>query len=76
MPKRSLGYRARKGERTQVDALRVQLSWCHSHDWVRANMIMQNITSLIGNDSPMGGLVAPRACRYCKYYGHGKNDCV
>jgi hypothetical protein len=39
-------------------------------------MIMDNITSLLGySGGPMHGKIEPRACRYCKYYGHTRQYC-
>ena len=37
---------------------------------------MDCITSLIGKPlGPMNGKIEPRACKYCKYYGHTRQWC-
>ena len=74
---RSSGYRGNKANREQVDALRERLSQLRSHEWQKAGLVMDQITSLIGKTSgPSSGRIEPRACRYCSYYGHTKQHCA
>ncbi len=73
---RSRGYRPKAAVRAEIVALRARLSELHEYEWQKANMIMENITSLLGHSGgPSGGHIAPRACRYCRYYGHTKQWC-
>jgi len=73
---RSYGYRPKAATRTEVLELRAQLAMLRDVDWVRAGMIMDHITALLGHTGgPMAGKIAPRSCRYCRYYGHTKQWC-
>lgn len=73
---RSNGYRPTKAVRREVQALREELSKCHAYKWQRAGMIMQEIVHLLGHSSgPAGARIEPRACKYCKYYGHTRQWC-
>ena len=57
-------------------AYRAKLAECRGDQWVRANMIMDRITSLLGHRyGPMNGKIEPRACGYCNYYGHTRQWC-
>ena len=72
----SNGYRPNKAVRKEVYALREELAKCHAYQWQRAGMIMQDIVHLLGHDhGPGRGRIEPRACKYCKYYGHTKQWC-
>lgn len=73
---RSNGYRPKAAVRTEVLALRAKLAECRDDQWVKASMIMDNITTLLGySGGPMHGKIEPRACKYCKYYGHTRQYC-
>lgn len=73
---RSNGYRPRAAVRTEVLALRAQLAELTDDQWMKASCIMQNITSLLGHTGgPMNGKIEPRACRYCRHYGHTRQWC-
>ena len=73
---RSSGYRPKKAVRDEVEYWRWLLSTLTVDDWVRAQGIMNKITSLVGaTGGPMGGLIEPRACRYCTYFGHTRHTC-
>ena len=73
---RCSGYRPKKAVRDEV----LQWRWCLStltvDDWLKAQFIMNRITSLVGaTGGPMGGVIEPRACRYCYYFGHTRHTC-
>lgn len=73
---RSSGYRARKYCEDEVGQLRERLATLRGGEWMKAKLIMQSITLLLGHSGgPCGGNIAPRACRYCDYYGHTKQHC-
>lgn len=73
---RSKGYRAKKENEKEVSKLRKELSKLKYHDWQKATYIMQKITTLTGDWSgPSGGMIEPRACRYCQYFGHTRQFC-
>ena len=73
---RSNGYRPNKAVKDEVLALRARLSKCHAYEWQRAGMLMDSITQLLGHDlGPSRGRIEPRACKYCKYYGHTSQWC-
>ena len=73
---RSNGYRPKKAQREEVLEWRYVLSTLTVDDWVKAQFIMNRITSLVGaTGGPMGGLIEPRACRYCYYFGHTRHTC-
>lgn len=73
---RSNGYRPKVAVRDEVLALRARLSECRDDQWVRATIIMDRITGLLGHSyGPMRGKIEPRSCRYCKYFGHTKQWC-
>ena len=74
---RSKGYRPRKEQREEVQRLRGLLSKLHHYQWQRANAIMDRIVELTGKESygPSGSKIEPRACKYCRFYGHTKKYC-
>jgi len=72
-----MGYRLKGPVRKELLALRVRLGQLCSHDLVKAQHIMQEITVL--SRTPNGhshGLVVPRACSVCMYFGHTEQHCV
>ena len=73
---KSQGYRPTNATRGEVEALRVELSSLRAHEWQRARLIMREIIEILGyKGGPMGGLISPRACSYCNYFGHTKQWC-
>lgn len=73
---RSMGYRANKENAEVVKELREKLGECTVDSWQRAGYIMQQIAQLTSKGvGPSYGRVEPRACKYCKYYGHTKQHC-
>lgn len=73
---RSNGYRPKAAVRKEVLALRAKLAECRDYEWVKAGMIMEHITGLLGHSGgPMNGKIEPRVCRHCKYYGHTRQWC-
>lgn len=73
---RSNGYRPRKAVEEEVKFWRDKLNACHSSQWQKAGLYMQNITALLGHSGgPMQGRINPRACKVCHYYGHTKQWC-
>lgn len=73
---RSTGYRSNKANKEEIAVLRHALSKLHYAEWQQAGLIMQEITRLTGKfNGPSGGFVRPRACKYCKHFGHTKNFC-
>ena len=55
--------------------LREKLSKVHAWDWLKAQCIFSEICRLCEVVGPKGALMTPRACRYCKYYGHSRQFC-
>ena len=73
---RSSGYRPKAAVREEVLELRALLATLREVEWVKAGIVMQRITSLLGHSyGPMNGKIQPRACRYCHYYGHTRQWC-
>lgn len=73
---RSNGYRPKAAVRKEVLEWRAKLAECRDDQWIKAGMIMDNITTLLGHSyGPMNGKIQPRACKYCKYYGHTRQWC-
>ena len=73
---RSNGYRPNKANEAEVLRLRARLGKVRASEWQRAGCIMQQITSLIGKQGgPGNGMISPRACTGCGYYGHTKQWC-
>lgn len=73
---RSKGYRPRASDAAECRYWRAELGKLRSHEWVKAMYVMQNITQLSPNRwGPSGGLVAPRACSVCDFFGHTKGSC-
>ena len=73
---RSSGYRPRVAVRKEILFLRAELAKLQDDEWVKAGMIMQELTKLLGHTGgPMGGRIEPRACRYCHYFGHTRQWC-
>ena len=73
---RSNGYRPRKAQREEVERLRKRLGKLRHSEWQRASCIMQEITALLGHQGGPGhGMIEPRSCAACGYYGHTKQWC-
>ena len=73
---RSKGYRPKKEVKDEVAELRTYLATLRESDWVKAGLIMQEIAQLVGRRlGPSNGRPTPRACRFCKYFGHTKQHC-
>jgi len=71
-----LSYRARKACREEYNDLRAQLHKLKDTEWQRAGIVMMRIAELLGHRyGPMGGQIEPRACKFCRYYGHTKQWC-
>lgn len=74
---RSSGYRPKAAVREEILELRERLSNLRSSEWAKAGRIMDQITSLLGHrHGPMRGKIAPRACKYCGYFGHTRQWCA
>ena len=78
MPKRQ-DYRPRGvSNETKAEMLRLrgELGKCREMEWVKAGNILQEIGRLRGfTHGPMSGRIIPRACRFCKHYGHNRKWC-
>ena len=73
---KSQGYRPTNANRAEVDELRAELATLRSYDWLRARRVMKEISETLGCKSgPTGGVIAPRACKYCDFYGHTRQWC-
>jgi|AACY02.3.fsa_nt_gi hypothetical protein len=71
---RSNGYRPKAAVKEEVMEWREKLS--ETKDWRKAQSIMNILTCLMGhNGGPSRGMICPRACSYCGYYGHTKQWC-
>ena len=75
---RCSGYRPQKENREEVLRLRAELGSLKSSQWQKAGSILREITVLTGhgNVGKMGGLINPRACRYCDHFGHTRQHCA
>ena len=63
-------------KRESVATLRKKLRATHGHDWRRAQMIMDKITSIVGSKKgEKKGLITPRRCSLCGYFGHTRRSC-
>lgn len=72
---KSSGARPRKAVRAEVLALKAELSECHYDNWVRAQGIFDRICELCEVKGPSDMKMTPRACRYCRYFGHTRQFC-
>ena len=73
---RSNGYRPKAAVKEEVLALRERLAQCTGSQWVKAGMLMDQITGLLGhNGGPMGAKINPRACKVCDMFGHTRQWC-
>ena len=73
---RSSGYRPKAANRKVVMALRERLAECRDDQWVKAQYIMDEITTALGVPcGPMRAKIEPRACKFCHYYGHTSQHC-
>ena len=72
---RSGGVRPKKNVEAEVQALKVRLGKLRSVDWLEAQLIFDRMTDLCGARGPSNGKMAPRACKYCNYYGHTRQYC-
>jgi hypothetical protein len=73
---RSNGYRPRKAVKAEVMALRAKLNQLTTSQWQKASMLMHEICDIMGHtQGPSNGMIEPRACRYCHYYGHTRQWC-
>ena len=71
-----VSYRARKACREEYNELRAQLHKLKDTEWQRAGIVMMRIAELLGHRyGSMGGRIEPRACKFCRYYGHTKQWC-
>ena len=59
----------------RVRELREELSKVDSYRWLKAQAIYDEITALCNATGPSGGMMCPRACKYCQYYGHSSMHC-
>ena len=73
---RSNGYRPKAANRAEGAELRAMLAECRDDEWIKAGMIMDRITAVLGvRYGPMNGRIEPRACKYCHHYGHTRQWC-
>ena len=73
---RSHGYRPTEANREQVEMLRAKLAGYKLHEWVKAHIVMQQITEILGHKAgPSGSSIEPRSCKYCGYFGHTRQHC-
>eukprot|EP00965_Chrysotila_dentata_P049809 1651391-Pleurochrysis_carterae.AAC.1 len=58
---RCAGYRPKKADKAEVDALRKRLGETKGFDWQRAFYIMRELTTTMGHGGgPSGSLIMPR----------------
>ena len=74
-PPRSAGCRPKKAVRDEVNQLKRILGATHKYEWQRAQILQNEIARLCGVAGPSGGLMIPRACKLCGYYGHTSQYC-
>ena len=72
---RSSGARPKKAVRKEVAALRAVLAECRNDQWQKAQCIFDQICALCEVTGPSNGMMVPRSCRVCGYYGHTKQFC-
>ena len=71
-----MGYRVKAAHAGEMRELRAQLAKISGAEWQRAMCVMQHIAWLSGNPSgPSRGLVLPRCCVECGFFGHTKQYC-
>ena len=46
-----------------------------SHEWIKAQLIFDEMCMLCEVTGPTGGKMIPRACRFCDHYGHNRDKC-
>jgi hypothetical protein len=73
--RRSSGARPKKAVAPQVNALRAQLAQLRSHEWIKAQLIFDEMCMLCEVTGPTGGKMIPRACRFCDHFGHNRDKC-
>lgn len=56
-------------------ALKAKLGEVRSDQWQKAQCIFDEICALCEVKGPSNGMMVPRACRVCHYYGHTKQFC-
>ena len=64
-----------KAKREAIAPLRERLGKLRADEWQKANIIMQDIVSISGRKSKIGGQICARVCRGCGYFGHSKEYC-
>ena len=67
--------RSNKHNRALVYAWRVELASVPRSEWQRAHNIQQELADACNHKTPSGQQSVPRACRFCKYYGHSQRHC-
>lgn len=72
---RSNGARARKEVAEEARVLRARLAELGSDEWVKAQMIFDNLCLLVGCKGPSGAMQSPRQCRACHGWGHTRQHC-
>lgn len=75
---RSEGMRPPARHREEINRLKAELATCHAYEWRKAQMIFDQMASILGRDSDVrdGGVrMFPRACRSCRMYGHSAQRC-
>ena len=73
---RSNGYRPTKANEVEVMRLRARLGKVRASEWQKASCIMQQITTILGKQGgPGNGMISPRACTVCGFFGHTKQWC-
>ena len=56
--------------------MRRELAKCSSEQWIKANAIMRSLTLAMNKrGGPMGGVIQPRVCKHCGFFGHTKQHC-
>lgn len=68
--------RSNKTNRALVYAWRVELATVPRSEWQRAHYIQQQLVDACKHRTPSGQQSIPRACRFCKHYGHSQRHCL
>lgn len=67
--------RSNKHNRALVYAWRVELASIPRSEWQKALYIQQQLVEACNHKTPSGQQSIPRACRFCKHYGHSQRHC-
>ena len=72
---RSSGARPHAKNKERVETLRAKLGTIRSDEWQKAQAVFDEMCALCEVHGPSGGMMVPRSCRVCKFFGHTQQFC-